>query len=198
MTIPTLSGGGMSAFQGFGLDEQFVATLKTVFDQCRAAGFEFKLSQGLRTPQKQAEYYCRWSKRTPADIDGAAAKMKKRGAPWLASVLLSYRDTNRSPKWLTDALPGAGWHQWGVAADCYCYRNGKMVENGGDPCYKYYAEKATALGLTAGYYFKKQDAGHVQGPAAPGATDVYTWAYIDSVMKERFGDKELAALAIAA
>jgi hypothetical protein len=120
--------------------------------------------------------------------------MERDGAPWLASVLRSYRNMPRQPKWLTSALPGAGWHQWGLAADCYCYRNGKMVENGSDPAYKFYADEATKLGLTAGYYFTHQDSGHVQGPSAAGATSVYTWSYIDSVMKERFADKKLAVL----
>jgi hypothetical protein len=34
----------------------------------------------------------------------------------------------------------------------------------------------------------------VQGPSAAGATNVYTWSYIDGVMKERFADKERVAL----
>ena len=50
---------------------------------------------------------------------------------------------------VTNALPG-GLASMGLAADCYCYRNGKMVEDGSDPVYKFYAEEATKLGLTAG------------------------------------------------
>jgi hypothetical protein len=69
-----------------------------------------------------------------------------------------------------------------------------MVKNGSDPAYRFYAEQAVRLGLTAGYYFTHQDSGHVQGPSAAGATDVYTWFYIDSVMKERFSDKVRVAL----
>ncbi len=52
-----------------------------------------------------------------------------------------------------------------------------MVADGNDP-YKYYAEQATKLGLTAGFYFKFKDSGHVQNPSANGATDVYTWSYM--------------------
>ncbi len=181
---------------GFGLDPEFADTLSVLLAKCRAAGLDFRISQGLRTPQKQAEYYCSWRQRTPADIDTAARKMERDGAPWLASVLRSYRNIPRQPNWLTSALPGAGWHQWGLAADCYCYRNGHMVENGSDPVYKFYAEEATKLGLTAGYYFTHQDSGHVQGPSAAAATSVYTWSYIDGVMKERFADKQLAAVAL--
>ena len=180
---------------GFGFDPEFAQTLSTLLAKCRAAGLDFRISQGLRTPQKQAEYYCRWSQRPPAKVDTAARKMERDGAPWLASVLRAYRNIPRQPRWLTSALPGSGWHQWGLAADCYCYRNGKMVENGSDPVYRFYADEAIKLGLTAGYYFGHQDSGHVQGPSAGGAVDVYTWSYIDSVMKARFADKERVALA---
>src|SRR6188508_3221325 len=62
---------------------------------------DFRISQGLRTPQKQAEYYCKWVRRSPADIDAAARKMERDGAPWLASVLKSYRNIPRQQNWLT-------------------------------------------------------------------------------------------------
>jgi hypothetical protein len=186
-----------SVVSGFGLDPQFAAKLDTLLAECKAKGYDFRISQGLRTPQKQAEYYCKWDGHPPATIDAQVKKLKAAGAPWLASVLDKYRDIPRSSKWLTGALPGAGWHQWGLAADCYCYRNGKMVEDGGDPCYKYYAERATLLGLRAGLYFSHPDAGHVQAPSASTATDVYNWAFIDQTMKDRFGDKEDVAMAVA-
>jgi hypothetical protein len=186
--------GTSSISDGFGLDQGFATTLSALLAACRVAGFEFRISQGLRTPQKQAEYYCRWARRTPAMVDAAVESLRDAGAVWLASVLRAYRDIPRQPNWLTNALPGAGWHQWGLAADCYCYRNGKIVEDGDDPCYKFYADEAVRLGLTAGYYFARQDSGHVQATAAAGATSVYTWPYIDAVMKERFADKHVVAL----
>ena len=71
---------------GFGLDPQFAETLSELLSRCRAAGLDFRISQGLRTPQKQAEYYCKWVRRSPADIDAAARKIERDGAPWLASV----------------------------------------------------------------------------------------------------------------
>lgn len=178
--------GGVS---GFGLDANFAAKLADLLDACRKQGLEFRISQGLRTPQLQAKYYCQWQQRPPQSIDTTAAGMKKNGAPWLASVLLEYRDVPRIPQWQTSALPGAGWHQWGEAADCYCYRNGKMVEDGEDPCYRTYAEAAKKIGLTPGLYFSHPDAGHVQLRSAAGATNVYTWAQIDDVMKVRFSEK---------
>lgn len=176
-------------FPGYGLDTQFAARLSELFARCKQKGLDFRISQGLRTPQVQASYYCRWNGRTVAQIDKAIAKLRAAGADWIADIMTEYRAIPKTPRWLTNAMPGAGWHQWGEAADCYCYRNGKMVESGSDPCYKTYADLARELGLTAGYYFKSQDSGHVQLRPEGGASDVYSWPEIDRVMQERFGDK---------
>jgi peptidoglycan LD-endopeptidase CwlK len=178
-----------SPIAGFGLDPTFGEKLLELLAACKKLKLDFRISQGLRTPQVQAKYYCQWEKRSPADIDAAAAEMDKAGAPWLASVLLEYRNIPRIKRWQTNALPGAGWHQWGEAADCYCYRKGKMVEDGADPCYQDYAEAAKKIGLTAGLYFSKPDAGHVQLRKKDGAADVLTWKQIDEVMKARFSEK---------
>lgn len=173
---------------GFGLDPQFAIKLTALLEGCRQQGHQFRISQGLRTPQTQALYYCQWAQRTPASIDAKAKMLKDAGANWLSDLLKSLRNVARKPRWQTNALPGAGWHQWGEAADCYCYRNGQMVESGSDPCYKAYADLAQQLGLTAGLHFSTPDAGHVQ--LRPGnATDVYNWPHIDQVMQQRFGDK---------
>jgi hypothetical protein len=172
---------------GFSLDPTFANKLTQLLTWCQAQSLDFRISQGLRTPQLQAKYYCQWKKRSPADIDKAAKTMK--GAPWLQSILLGFRDIPRIPDWQTSQLPGSGWHQWGEAADCYCYRGGKMVKDGSDPVYKQYADAAKSFGLTAGYYFKKRDAGHVQLRKEAGATDVFGWSEIDKIMKARFSDK---------
>lgn len=179
----------MANTDGFGLDPTFASTLSQLIDWCQANGMDFRIAQGLRTPQVQAQYYCQWAQRTPAAVNAAVAKLQAAQAPWLAALLASYSNEPRKPAWLTDALPGAGWHQWGLAADCYCYRDGQMVGDGGDPVYKSYADKAQELGLRAGYYFTKRDAGHVQGSQDADATTQYTWAQIDQIMKGRFSGK---------
>jgi hypothetical protein len=179
---------------GFGLDPAFSATLSRVLAACRQAGFEFRVSNGLRTPQVQAEYYCKWNGHSRALIDSKVALLQQNGAPWLASVLQRYREIKQTKAKLTGQLPGSGWHQWGLAADAYCFRNGRMVEDGNDPCYKFYAGQAAALGLRAGYYFKSKDSGHLQGPGADGADEIYTWPYIDRIMMERFSEKTAIAV----
>ncbi|WP_296598042.1 D-alanyl-D-alanine carboxypeptidase family protein [Phenylobacterium sp.] len=186
---PAASTGNGAEFDGFGLTAEFAGKLSQLFAACRQHGLEFRISQGLRTPRTQALYYCQWAERSPADIDAKIKMLNDAGAPWTAAVLERFRDTPRKPAWQTNALPGAGWHQWGEAADCYCYRGGKMVESGSDPAYKTYADLARELGLTPGYYFKKQDSGHVQLRPAGGATDIYAWSHIDSVMSARFAEK---------
>ena len=184
------SAGGV---EGVGLEAKFAATLAGLLRTCRNAGYEFRVAQGLRTAQVQAEYYCKWTGHAPSDIDAKVKLLKSKGAPWLSDVLAGYRDIPRTKAKLTGQLPGSGWHQWGLAADAYCYRNGAMVEDGSDPCYKFYADEARKLGLTAGYYFSSRDSGHVQAPSADGADDVYAWSYIDGIMKERFSPKTAIA-----
>lgn len=173
----------------FGLDPEFAGKLTTLLQRCRARGFDFRVSQGLRPPAVQARYYCCWAQRSPADIDKVVAKLQADDAPWIAELVAYYRDTPRKPGWLTNALPGAGWHQWGEAVDAYCWRDGEMVSNGADPAYAAYADLAEDLGLTAGLRFSRPDPGHVQLRPQSGATAVHTWAEIDAEMRKRFGEK---------
>src|SRR5450759_2745177 len=100
---------------GFGLDPEFATTLEVLLVKCATMELDFRISQGLRTPQTQAQYYCQWTQHPPPDVDNKANVMKQAGAPWLASVLLQYRDIPRKTNWLTSQLPGSGWHQWGEA-----------------------------------------------------------------------------------
>jgi hypothetical protein len=192
----TLSASASSSLgpKGAGLDPAFAEKLAALLKTCRDEGYVFRIGEGLRTPQTQAKYYCRWDRHPPEMIDRRAAELEAWGAPWLASVMRQYRDIARSSAWLTNQLPGSGWHQWGLAADCYCFRDGSMVEDGNDRAYKFYADQAVRLGLRAGYYFRRQDSGHVQDPSADGASVVFQWPHIDAVMKERFEEKHAVAL----
>ena len=180
---------------GFGLDPLFADKLVKLLDACHGEGLTFKVAQGLRTPQTQALYYCQWDQRSPADIGAQADKLEADGAPWTADLMRSYAKTKRQKAWQTSQLPGSGWHQWGEAADCYCYKDGVMVGNGDDPCYKTYADLAQKIGLTAGYYFSHPDPGHVQLRPEAGATSLYNWTYIDQTMMARFSAKPALAVA---
>src|SRR5262245_62846322 len=85
---------------GFGLDPEFAETLSVLLAKCRGAGLDFRISQGLRSPQTQAEYYCKTRGRTVPQVDAAVKRMERAGAPWLASVLKSYRNIPRGSQWL--------------------------------------------------------------------------------------------------
>ena len=108
------------------LDPKFAAVLEQLLSVCRSKGYNFRLSYGLRTPQKQAEYYCQWVKHPPALIDTKANMLRQKGAPWLASVLLGFRDTKRTKNWVTGQLPGSGWHQWGLSCRARGLRNDRF------------------------------------------------------------------------
>ena len=60
---------------GYGFDPEFAEVLSELLSKCGAAGLDFRIAQGLRTPQTQARYYCSWSERTPRMIDAAAKKI---------------------------------------------------------------------------------------------------------------------------
>jgi hypothetical protein len=94
---------------------------------------------------------------------------------------------------VTGALPGTGWHQWGEAVDCFWALDGRaewstsrLVD--GVNGYRFYADKAKVLGLTAGGFWRTlKDWPHVQlrSAASPVAAGM-TLAEIDGVMRERF------------
>jgi hypothetical protein len=166
----------------------FAAKLSTLIGMMADRGYEFRLAQGVRTPDTQARYYCSWAGHPPEHIDSVVADLRSKGADYIAGLMEGHRDEPRHSAWLTNALPGEGWHQWGLAADCYYYRDGKLVSDGKHPVYKEWADAARSIGLTAGFYFSTPDAGHVQLPAQGGATDLYTWQQIDAHMAEMFGN----------
>ncbi|WP_047194392.1 M15 family metallopeptidase [Caldimonas brevitalea] len=67
---------------------------------------------------------------------------------------------------VTHAGPYQSYHQFGLAADCAFYRNGKLVISERDPWamrgYELYGEVAASLGLTWGGAWKMRDLGHVE------------------------------------
>ena len=63
----------------FRLAAEFAGKLTQLLTWCQAHGLDFRISQGLRTPQTQAQYYCQWDQRPPATIRATAKKMKTSG-----------------------------------------------------------------------------------------------------------------------
>jgi hypothetical protein len=90
---------------------------------------------------------------------------------------------------VTHALPGEGWHEYLVAADCFLEVDGAAVWS--SPLYlSVYAEEAVKLGLTAGALWlkPKTDLDHVQASPfgspldEPGAT----WESIEIRLAELY------------
>ena len=67
---------------------------------------------------------------------------------------------------VTNARAFQSWHQYGLAADCAFWRDGKLVISEKDPWamrgYLLYGEVAEQLGLTWGGRWKMMDLGHTE------------------------------------
>ena len=67
---------------------------------------------------------------------------------------------------VTNAKAFQSWHQYGLAADCAFWRDGKLVISEKDPWamrgYQLYGEVAESLGLTWGGRWKMMDFGHTE------------------------------------
>lgn len=67
---------------------------------------------------------------------------------------------------VTNARAFQSWHQYGLAADCAFWRNGKLVISEKDPWamrgYQLYGEVAEGLGLTWGGRWAMMDFGHTE------------------------------------
>jgi peptidoglycan L-alanyl-D-glutamate endopeptidase CwlK len=67
---------------------------------------------------------------------------------------------------VTNARAFQSWHQYGLAADCAFWRDGKLVISEKDPWamrgYQLYGEVAESLGMTWGGRWKMMDLGHTE------------------------------------
>ena len=152
--------------------------LKNVLDR----GFELRPFYTVRDPREQARLWRQ--SRSREEIDRTIDKIAREGAPWVSSLVEEVGP--QYGRWATNALPGQSWHQWGEAIDCFVRaENGRAVWSARHPGYQAYAEEAESLGLTAGYYWTRRDAVHVQ-LRREGVRSYYTWPEIDEQMKEWF------------
>lgn len=151
--------------------------------RCEKKGYILRPFFTTRNVQDQAKL---WRQSRPIDeIMRAITKLRAEGAAYIAGVMESVGPQHG--RWATNSLPGQSWHQWGLAVDCFVVdENQRAIWSSKHPGYLCYADEAKALGLTPGYYWTRQDAVHVQGPAQ-GVRSKYTWSQIDSEMRQKFG-----------
>ena len=185
------------------LDPDFRKIVGCILTTCDEHGVELRPYNAVRDPWAQARLWRQ--SRSIEEIMRAVVQLEHQGAPFLAQVLQSVGPQYGA--FVTDHLPGASWHQWGEALDCYWYLDGeaewsirKKVEisdsrkiNG----YRLFGEQAIAAGATSGGFWSDLLAWpHIQ--KRPKPTDhYYSWEEIDSEMQCRFVHKEPSAEAFS-
>lgn len=170
------------------LDAQFGEACRRLLQDCRDRGIEMRPNEGLRDPWTQAKYWRQ--SRSIQEINNNIAMLRNKGANFIAKVLEDVGPQHGDP--VTKALPGASWHQWGLALDCFWVVNGvaewsTQRQVNGVNGYRFYADAAEGRGLTAGGHWPTfKDWPHVQasGPSSP--LGKFSWAEIDAEMQRLF------------
>ena len=170
------------------LEPEFRAACKELLTRCQQHGADMRANEGLRDPWKQARYWRQ--SRSKEEIDNAIAMLKNSGADYLAKILKDVGPQHGDP--VTNALPGASWHQWGVALDCFWLVGGvaewstTRIVNGING-YKLYADIAEDLELTAGGHWSSfKDWPHVQKKGASSPLQEHSWSEINAKMLQLF------------
>lgn len=116
----------------------------------------------------------RWDLMDPAFVQRVLAvfKIMKEEHGYDMALLEGYRSPERqamlAAKGSNVTMAGAwqSYHQYGVAADCAFYRDGKLVISEKDPWamrgYELYGQVAEQMGLTWGGRWQMMDLGHVE------------------------------------
>lgn len=164
------------------LEPEFRDKINLVLEDCKRKGFELRPFFTIRDVLEQARL---WRQSRPlTEIERVVRKLRREGASFIADAVEQVGPQHG--RWATNNLPGQSWHQWGLAIDCYVIADGgHSVWSSKHPGYLAYAEASKAQGLTAGYYWVRQDAVHVQN-THEGVRSRYTWVEIDREMRERY------------
>ena len=173
--------------------DDLVPQLRQQVDQllrtCEQRGVVMRPYNTLRTPRRQAELW-RQSRPTEA-IQRSIAKLRDDGAPFIAQTVEDVGP--QLGKHVTNAKPGASWHQWGEGMDCFWLVDGDaewsaLKKINGINGYHVYADVAEDLGLNAGGHWNSfKDWPHVQLRAEGSPLRTMSWADIDREMQRRFG-----------
>lgn len=167
------------------LVDDFEADVRRLLADLLREGYHLRAFFTRRNPWDQARLWRQ--SRTTQEIHRVAAMLAREGAPFLRDVLLSVG--SQEGRWATNALPGQSWHQWDEAVDCFVQEHGTAVWRRSHLGYLRYAELARERGLVAGYFWRSQDAVHVQKRGGR-VRSLYTWAQIDVEMRSKFGLSE--------
>lgn len=164
----------------FDLKFEFHAMVAPLLDTCRSHGYDMRPYDTLRSVDDQAKLWRQG--RSSQEIRQTIKTLEREGAPWIADRLQAVGPQHGRK--VTFALPGQSWHNWGLAVDCY-----RRIASGhadwSKESYRFYADLAREMGMTAGFYFRGwNDAPHIQMPSLskPGMS----WSEINEAMEGMF------------
>lgn len=174
------------------IDPKFKDKIEELIVILNSKKLEMRLIQTDRSPMKQGKYWRRG--RSKEIIEKKIKRLKTKGAKYLAKCI-EIHGPQAGPKQVTWVIPGYSWHQWGLAADFAWYWEGKLVKNAdesrdGIQGYKVLTDEAVKLGMGGGYYWEKQDGGHVQYYHDKKVSELYSLKQVNDKMEEMHGTKE--------
>lgn len=153
-----------------------------LLDNCKKRGAVLFTYTYIRDPWQQARLYRQ--SRTKSQINNAIKMLKDNKADFLAQVMEEVGV--QYGRWASNSLPGCSWHQFENAIDSFVVDKGVAVWRRSNIGYQIYAEEAVKLGLTAGMYFSRSDAVHVQMDNCNVLQKYGNWSEIDRLMQIRF------------
>jgi hypothetical protein len=162
------------------LTPDFSTKVKQLLDNCKKRGANLSVYCSIRDPWQQARLYRQ--SRTRTQINSAIKMLSNNKADFLAQVMEEVGP--QYGKWASNSI--VSFHSFGNAIDSYVVDKGVAVWRRSNIGYQIYAEEAVKLGLTAGYYFTRSDAVHVQMGNCSVLQKYGNWSEIDKLMQIRF------------
>lgn len=121
--------------------------------------YRYDITQTYRPVIEQAMFYCQG--RTSEELQKKVDFLRKNKATFLALELEGCRAQPKKKK-ITKALPGEGWHSYGLAVDFHYLEKSSGRALWENKLYVPLAEAAEELGLFSGLRWKSPDAPHIQ------------------------------------
>ncbi|WBX74859.1 D-alanyl-D-alanine carboxypeptidase family protein [Tenacibaculum ovolyticum] len=161
--------------------------LEKTLKELKNKGLDYRITETLRSPIKQAKYYRKG--RTTTEVANAINFLKSKNCTFLAKCIETVGPQAGSKK-ITWAHPGFSWHQWDEAADIAWFHNGVFITNANEIInnikgYELLAQTAVKNNLTSGFYWSPQDAMHIQNRNGK-VKDYYEYEEVDIIMKRQF------------
>jgi len=156
-----------------------------VREKCLAQGVDILLYCTLRTLEEQAILWRQTRKL--ADITKQIERLRKIGFGFLADIIIKVGpQSGNIGKHITNAYPGASWHNYSEAFDCVPIVGGKPIWDTNDFRWRIYGESVVSSGLNwAGNWKTFKEFPHAQLSNYSNPLSIYTPEKIYSMLKER-------------